>query len=94
MTIYSQGGRKIQPRKRTTDEIALEMTPDNWRHLMWWLANSRTEMFCYIDAQHHEKFGNIDWLKCVSYHEIEMDCLEPIEREWWDAFVEEDSSGH
>jgi len=51
-------------------------------------------MFCYVDEQHHYKFRDFDWMKCVSFHDIEKDSLEPIELEWWEAFVEDSTSGH
>ena len=61
---------------------------------MWWISNSRDAMFNYVDEQHHYKFEKFDWMKCVSFYDLEKNILEPIELEWWEAFVEDAQSGH
>lgn len=72
----------------------LEMSPSDWRSLVWQLAESRAEMFEYIDAQDHEKFQNFDWDKCRRFHEKYIEDLTPIAREFWEAFVDEAHGGH
>lgn len=83
----------MKPQRRTF-EIMLEMSPKDWRSLVWQLAETRSEMFEYIDHQDYEKFKNFDWDKCRKFHDKYLEDLTPLAREYWIAFVEEAGSGH
>jgi hypothetical protein len=75
-------------------DISMEMSPNDWSRLAFWLGETRLQMYLYVEEQ-TQTGEPIDPKKMVELQDFSEYLPEDdIIVEYWDAMAEHEAGGH